>query len=336
MNNTTLPFDPRLRSIFEEFQSNDSWSGKCVYRIYTAAQGGGVVLDAIVAGLIGQDGRAGVVPNLSSSSWARADVWGINIALCNEYCSRQAFPMVGIKPSSLTATLVSLSDERLKVFNYQTFLARVTNYLLPWLALTAQLPYEAGGVVPNIISFCMAVGSPMLITFSLMMTILNRRWFENKYRRLSRPYRNTTFATRLDGAHSLLEAAQQVPIRMALRNGWLASLILLPSNEQWWSRLSSHVEATRRSLTLSLVAQSSVAVIAWVLTIIGSFGTALGSHAEGLVLSSSTLWTWLVGYPRLTAHPEFCSDSRVGTSHSGMDHSWNVEQNRRHREGAAE
>ena len=180
------------------------------------------------------------------------------------------------------------------MFNYQIFLARVTNYLLPWLALTAQLPYEAGGAMPNLISFCMAVGSPMLITFSLMITILNRRWFDRKCERLNQRYRDRAFATRLEGARSFIEAAQQVPIRMSRSDGWLASLILLPINEQWWNRLGGHIRATRRGLTLSLIAQSFVAVTAWILTIIGSFGSALGNHAEGLALSSSTVWTWLV------------------------------------------
>jgi len=183
------------------------------------------------------------------------------------------------------------------VFNYQSFIARVTNYLLPWLALTAQLPYEAGDVVPNVLSFFVALGSPMLITFSLMMTILNKRWLNRKIRAFNQRYRDRTFATRLEGARTFLEAAQQVPIRVSRGNGWLASLILLGDNEDWWDRLAIDIRATRRGLTFSLVAQMSLAVTAWILTIIGSFGTSLGNHAESLVLSSSTLWTWLVRRP---------------------------------------
>ena len=99
MNSTLLPapFEPRLKSIFEEFQSNESWAGKCAYRVYLAAQNG--ALDAIVPGLIGQDGTQRIIPDLNalnSSSWQRSDVWGINITLCNDYCSRQKFPMVNL------------------------------------------------------------------------------------------------------------------------------------------------------------------------------------------------------------------------------------------------
>ncbi|KLU91738.1 hypothetical protein MAPG_10687 [Magnaporthiopsis poae ATCC 64411] len=272
MNNTTLPFEPRLQALFEEFQSNDTWAGKCVYKIYKAARAG--ALNAVVASLVGREGAPGIVPNLTSSSWMASDIWGVDVALCNQYCSRQNFPMV---------------------FNYQNFLARVTNYLLPWLALTAQLPYEAGDVVPNIMSFFMALGSPMLITFSLMMTILNKRWLNRKCKDFNQQHlRPGTLAGRLEGARNFLEAAQQVPIRISRGDGWLASLILMDDNETWWDRLGAHIRDTRRDWTLSLVVQISVAVAAWILTIIGSFGSSLGSHAEALVLSSSSLWTWLV------------------------------------------
>jgi hypothetical protein len=180
------------------------------------------------------------------------------------------------------------------VFNYEVFLARTTNYLLPWLALTAQLPYEAGDVIPNIMSFFMALGSPMLLTFSLMMTIFNRRWLRSKVTRFNSRFPGSPLTARLREASSLLEVAQQVPLRMSHRSGWLASLILLDTNNPWWSRLTTRLLATRRKLTLSLITQMLVAVMAWILTIIGTFGSELGSHAEGLVLSSSTLWTWLV------------------------------------------
>lgn len=186
----------------------------------------------------------------------------------------------------------------IKVFNYQNFLARVTNYLLPWLALTAQLPYEAGDAVPNIMSFFMALGSPMLITFSLMMTIFNKRWLNRKCKDFNQRHpRSGTLAPRLEGARNFLEAAQQVPIRISRGDGWLASLILMDGNERFWDRVSTHIRDTRRDWTLSLVVQISVAVTSWILTIIGSFGSSLGSHAEALVLSSSSLWTWLVSDP---------------------------------------
>ncbi|KAL2259338.1 hypothetical protein VTK26DRAFT_7005 [Humicola hyalothermophila] len=258
-----------LEQLFRDFQGNSTWVQKCVSKIFEAAQQGDA-LGGILAGLVGRDGATGVV---QEPGWKREDIWGINIELCHHYCSREHFPMV---------------------FNYEVFLGRTTNYLLPWLALTAQLPYEAGDIIPNLMSFLMALGSPMLLTFSLMMTIFNSRWLRSRCKRLNSQFPNSPLATRLNNAATFLVAAQQVPLRMIPGDGWLASLILLDSNATWWSRLATRLGATRRRPTLSLVAQMLVAVTAWILTIVGSFGSSLGDHAEGLTLSSSTLWTWLV------------------------------------------
>jgi len=182
----------------------------------------------------------------------------------------------------------------------------------------------------------MAVGSPMLVAFSLMITILNRYWLKGMYKAPMEMPAPALFPTALKGALSLTEAAQQVPILMTRGGGQLAALILHPDNKQWWSRLDNHVQAAQRGLTLSLVAQSLVALIAWILTIIGTFGTALGSHAEGLVLSSSTLWTWLVSCPpALTGHSRSSAliPVHLVTRHSRMGYGRNFEQLGRHQKG---
>jgi hypothetical protein len=48
------------------------------------------------------------------------------------------------------------------------------NYFLPWLALAAQLPFENSSNINTFMAFCLALGSPALITYSLMITMLNR------------------------------------------------------------------------------------------------------------------------------------------------------------------
>ncbi|CCF45922.1 hypothetical protein CH063_14843, partial [Colletotrichum higginsianum] len=50
---------------------------------------------------------------------------------------------------------------------------------------TAQLPYETGSTETDIMSVCVGLGSPMLMTFSLMMTILNKRWIRKRFRDLA-------------------------------------------------------------------------------------------------------------------------------------------------------
>lgn len=80
-----------LEQLFLDFQSNDTWTKKCVLKVFEAAQQGDA-LDSILAGLVGRDGTPGV---LERPHWKREDIWGININLCNQYCSRDSFPMVG-------------------------------------------------------------------------------------------------------------------------------------------------------------------------------------------------------------------------------------------------
>ena len=258
--------------LFQTFSGESTWPAKCVYKLKEAAERSESEQNHILAGLVGIDGTRDVFAS-NKSDWSTGDIWGIDRSLCNQYCSRKSLPMV---------------------FNYEMFLTRTTNYLLPWLALTAQLPYEAGDVIDNMMSFVIALGSPMLLTFSLMMTILNRRWLRKRVRSIRSGSNKKLLQDRLRDVERFLEAAQQVPLRLRPYPEWIASLLLLKHNDDWWSNFTGRLDATRRKPTLSLVAQMLVAVTAWILTIIGSFGSSLGDHAEGLALSSSTLWTWLV------------------------------------------
>jgi hypothetical protein len=68
-------------------------------------------------------------------------------------------------------------------------------------------------------SFFMALGSPMLITFSLMMTILNQRWFNQKCKNFEERYTDSPFAVRPRKARIFIEASQQVPMRMFHEGG---------------------------------------------------------------------------------------------------------------------
>ena len=65
------------------------------------------------------------------------------------------------------------------------FAALITNYMLLWLALTAQLPFEAGNLRLNFMLWCLAVGSPTLVTFSLAMTFANKYYTRRVFKDLS-------------------------------------------------------------------------------------------------------------------------------------------------------
>jgi hypothetical protein len=49
-------------------------------------------------------------------------------------------------------------------------------WLIPWLALTAQLPFETKERLTNVMSLLMILGSPHLAAYSLSLMVLTPRW----------------------------------------------------------------------------------------------------------------------------------------------------------------
>ncbi|KAI1485229.1 hypothetical protein F5X96DRAFT_360717 [Biscogniauxia mediterranea] len=258
---------------------NSTWQRACIQALYTSLlTNDSSKIDNIANGLRDQTGHS-IFPISPTSS-----LGGITYHLCNEYCG----------PSRLGT-----------VFNFDIFSNGATNYLLPWLALTAQLPFEAGenDVAANIMSFCYALGSPMLITYSLMITISNQNYVRSKFHQIENS--PSPLSTKAKYIRIFLQECQQLPLRLSQQEGHLASLIIIPENKYWWNNLKSSILITRRGVTLSLVAQISVAVLSWTLTTISAFIGSLGDPTAALVLSSGSLWIWLV--------PVVCGWIAVGT-----------------------
>ena len=177
----------------------------------------------------------------------------------------------------------------------------MTNYFLPWLALTAQLPFETGDFLTNAMAFCMAVGSPALVTYSLAITILNRYWVRKQFNKLQTAAASHNvhskygaFETRVKACRFLLQEAQQVPLRACMEKGWFSSLMVVPKNSAWWSKLDQRLKSTRRSVTASLVSQMAFAGIAYLFTVIASFEADLGDPGTALQIASGSVWIWLV------------------------------------------
>lgn len=177
----------------------------------------------------------------------------------------------------------------------------MTNYFLPWLALTAQLPFETGDLWSNTMSLCLAVGSPAFVTYSLSITILNRYWVRRRFagllskaRTLSIRQKYREYEDRIRAAQYLLQEAQQVPLRASQEKGWLSSLIVIPGNHEWWEHLEGRLKSTRRGVTASLVAQMLLASVTYLFTVITSLVGDLGNQSVALQIASGSLWIWLV------------------------------------------
>ncbi|KAJ8119261.1 hypothetical protein ONZ43_g3754 [Nemania bipapillata] len=250
------------------FEDSGEWKGQCAIKIREALEATNSV--NISGNFVNRAGKILLDPLATPDLLA-----GINYPACVKYCGH---------------------NQLSTVFNYEIFSAGINNYFLPWIALTAQLPFETGenDVLANVMSFCYAVGSPMLITYALATTILNQHWLREKFLKLEasdRPLHSTSKNVRI-----FLQENQQLPLRLSQEDGSLASLIVLSDNIDWWEKLKTSILLTRRGVTLSLIAQILVAALSWVLTIISSFVSSLGNASEALALSAGCLWVWL--WPR--------------------------------------
>ena len=186
----------------------------------------------------------------------------------------------------------------------------MTNYFLPWIALAAQLPYENSSIRHTIMAFCLAVGSPALVTYSLMITILNRNWVQRQFKPLikrttKRPVteRYREYKERIEAALYLLAEGQQVPLRATQVHYWLASLVVLPQNQTWWLDLRDRVKRSRRGYSFSLVAQVLLATFVWIFTIFSSYLAAIGNATTALQIAAATLWIWLVRVSYASSYP---------------------------------
>lgn len=165
-------------------------------------------------------------------------------------------------------------------FQWSIFSQQFSAWLLPWLALVSQLPFGANDKLDNLDSVLLTVGSPTLAAYSLILTILNSRWVTRQFAQYTYP--NTRNAIRI------LSSLQQSPIRVVKEDGLLASLIVLPQNDVWWTELSEWINYTH---TWSISAATSIAwvVIAYIFTIIDSTSS---SKFNGRGVGS--LWLWLL------------------------------------------
>jgi len=193
-------------------------------------------------------------------------------------------------------------------FKWRKFSQQFSSWLLPWLALVSQLPFGANDKLDNLESMLLTLGSPTLAAYSLALTVLNGRWIAQSFSKYKYP--NVKNAVRI------LTSLQQSPLRVEEDDVLLASLIMLPQNDEWWKELVVWLEHPH---TWSISAATSIAwvVIAYVFTIIDYFSegvrNALCTNGPGV----GSLWLWLlpivVGWLQLSPK---CDVTRV---HQAVD-----------------
>ena len=151
----------------------------------------------------------------------------------------------------------------------------------------------------DITSLFLAVGSPALITYSLMLTVLNSKWTRDEFGRLHRCLSDVTprypaMKAKLHAIEYVLNQSQQVPLRLSQELGWLSSLIVNGRNDPWWENVARDLSFTRRKVTLSLVIQMLVAAVAWAMSVSVLFITNIGDLISTEQIAAGNVWVWMI------------------------------------------
>ncbi|KAF9060625.1 hypothetical protein BDP27DRAFT_1339341 [Rhodocollybia butyracea] len=244
-------------------------------------------------GLVNILGEA-IFPTCPANGSLPPDVWGISNRACEQSC--------GIFTQSVDFTSSALT---------------MSTWLLPWLALIAQLPFEANGSI-NFMSACLSIGSPALAAYSIALTAFNRRYISIAFRKIKETAQHNSrcryMVERVDAAAFILRETQQCPMRANQRAGELASLIILDDDngqQKFWITAEKDLRNTRRGFTQSFLAQVLFAFLAYLISFIAAVHDSLGSPDVGNQFASSTVWSWM--FPIVFGYVRVGSQCKVGT-----------------------
>ncbi|KAJ7832192.1 hypothetical protein B0H13DRAFT_2256539 [Mycena leptocephala] len=190
-------------------------------------------------------------------------------------------------------------------FVWNIFSQQFSAWLLPYLALVAQLPFGATDRLDNLVAVLLSLGSPTLAAYSLSLTVLNGHWIARRFSPVA-SYPNVR------NAIQILSRLQQTPVKIVTRGGMLASLVVLPENNQWWTELVDWLDYTH-TFTISSVASIIWVTIAFLFTVIDSFTVTivpLTLNANGQGVGSVYLWLLPVVIGWLQLGPK-CDSTRL-------------------------
>ena len=206
------------------------------------------------------------------------DAWGINYPMCHILCGTR---------------------DNAQFYDWKFLAQGISSWLIPWLALSAQLPFETKNKTTNLFALLLTLGSPALAVYSLALTLLNARRINQKFRHvkeenqwLHRPLQIKA----IKAARSILIETQHVPIQVYNgRRREISQLIVHPKNWAWWCSLRQELLKKKRQWTYSLYAQVGWVCVSQLLAIIDFFTTTsrTGSSID-IGLSINSLWIWMI------------------------------------------
>jgi hypothetical protein len=181
-----------------------------------------------------------------------------------------------------------------EAFEWVAFSQKFTSWLLPWLALISQLPFGASDGVDNPLVIPLSVGSPTLAAYSLLLTVLNRRWLAKRLDLESATHRH------VNDAFHILDGLQHFPLQITNEADSLHSLVVQQENDTWWEQLVKSLDYTH-TWSLSALAAMAWVILAYVFTVISTFVDRNSFYSTGNLTSGisdghsvGTAWLWLL------------------------------------------
>jgi hypothetical protein len=173
-----------------------------------------------------------------------------------------------------------------EAFKFSSFSTQFSSFMLPFLALTAQLPFGGSNYADNFSTIMLTIGSPTLAIFSLVITVLNSRWIKRRFARITYP--------NSEQAVTILNNLQQSLLRVEKTslNGrlpLLASQIVLPQNDQWWQR-GEAILAFTHTWSMANIASVGWAVVAYIFTITSMDPASMNVIGPAVACA----WLWLL------------------------------------------
>ncbi|KAJ7439336.1 hypothetical protein FB451DRAFT_1344268 [Mycena latifolia] len=238
----------------------------------------------------GPPARPGVVGAVNFTSCIddiRAGKWGSVGGTDNH---GNLVPNISIAPAITYELCTGACGSGAEPFVWNIFSQQFSAWLLPYLALIAQLPFGADDKLDNVLAMLLSVGSPTLAAYSLAITASNRYWIARRFSHFSYP--------NVRSAVQILSSLQQTSIKVITRDSLLASLVVLPENDKWWSELAGWLDYTP-TWSISFFASIFWVTIALLFTVIDSFTDTITSSGLGVGLVYLWLLPVVIGWLQL-------------------------------------
>jgi len=150
------------------------------------------------------------------------------------------------------------------------------------VGFSSQPLFGSNDKLDNLESVLLTIDSPALAAYSLALTVLNGHWIVHHFAQFTYP-----------NIICIFNSLQQAPLRVVKEDALLASLVVLPQNDERWIELKDWLNDTH-SWSISVVTSFAWVVITYVSTVVDSFTTDLGPSIQANGQAVESLWLWLL------------------------------------------